>query len=48
MADFDDWSEAIQWPKCPNEHPDPKAWIEGRDAAIKAFMRALEDPPEHD
>jgi hypothetical protein len=41
-AEWDaEFEEAIKWPKCPNEHPQASAWIEGRDAAVKAFARGL-------
>lgn len=40
-ADFDRWCDSLRWPQCPNDHPDPAAWIEGRDATISSVIRAI-------
>lgn len=36
-----DHLDGIEWPTCPNEHDHAAAWIEGRDAAVRAFIRRL-------
>lgn len=41
-AEWDDeLEELISWPSCPSGRPEASAWIEGRDAAVRAFIQAL-------